>query len=145
MGSEVDKFILTLNRGAEAAAKEAKPIFVSAITSMTIQDAWGILKGEPNAATNYLKKTTSAQLTAKFKPVMQNALGQNNATKYYSDLVGTYNKVPFVEKVNPNLDDYATSLALKGLFTLVEKEEGNIRKNPTARATDLLKKVFGQQ
>jgi hypothetical protein len=145
MGSEVDKFILTLNRGAEAAAKEAKPIFVSAITSMTIQDAWGILKGEPNAATNYLKKTTSAQLTAKFKPVMQNALSQNNATKYYSDLVGSYNKVPFVEKVNPNLDDYATILALKGLFTLVEKEEGNIRKNPTARATDLLKKVFGQQ
>ena len=145
MGSEVDKFILTLNRGAEAAAKEAKPIFVSAITSMTIQDAWGILKGEPNAATNYLKKTTSAQLTSKFKPVMQKALSQNNATKYYSDLVNTYNKVPFVEKVNPNLDDYATSLALKGLFTLVEKEEGNIRKNPTARATDLLKKVFGQQ
>lgn len=145
MGSQVDKFILTLNRGAEAAAKEAKPIFVTAITSMTIQDAWGILKGEPNAATNYLKKTTSAQLTAKFKPVMQKALSQNNATKYYSDLVGTYNKVPFVDKVNPNLDDYATSLALKGLFTLVEKEEGNIRKNPTARATDLLKKVFGQQ
>jgi len=145
MGSEVDKFILTLNRGAEAAAKEAKPIFVSAITSMTIQDAWGILKGEPNAATNYLKKTTSSQLTAKFKPVMQSALSKNNATKYYSDLVNTYNKVPFVDKVNPNLDDYATSLALKGLFTLVEKEEGNIRKNPTARATDLLKKVFGQQ
>lgn len=145
MGSEVDKFILTLNRGAEAAAKEAKPIFVNAITSMTIQDAWGILKGEPNAATNYLKKTTSSQLTAKFTPVMKNALNQNNATKYYSDLVNTYNKVPFVDKVNPNLDEYATELALKGLFTLVEQEEGNIRKNPAARATDLLKKVFGQQ
>lgn len=145
MGNQVDKFVLTLNRGAEAAAKEAKPIFINAIKSMTIQDAWGILKGEPNAATNYLKRTTSAQLTAKFKPVMRNTLNQTSATKHYGDLVNTYNKVPFVDKVNPNLDDYATELALKGLFTLVEKEEANIRKNPGARATDLLKKVFGQQ
>lgn len=145
MGKQVDNFIMTLNRGAESAAKEAKPIFVSAITSMSINDAWAILKGEPNAATNFLKKATTAQLTAKFKPVMQNALGKSNATKYYGDLVNTYNKIPFITKVNPNLDDYATSLALKGLFTLVEKEEVNIRKNPTARATDLLKKVFSQQ
>jgi len=145
MGKQVDNFVLTLNRGAEAAAKEAKPIFINAIKSMTIQDAWGILKGEPNAATSFLKRATTAQLTAKFKPVMQKALGQSNATKYYGDLVSAYNKVPFVDKVNPSLDDYATNLALKGLFTLVEKEEVNIRKNPSARATDLLKKVFGQQ
>ena len=145
LGGEVDKFVMTLNRGAEAAAKEAKPIFVSAITSMTIDDAWGILKGEPNAATEYLKRTTTEQLTSKFKPVMQNSLEQVNATKYYSDLVGQYNKIPFIQKVNPELDDYATQLAIDGLFTLVEKEEANIRKDPLARGTDLLKRVFGSQ
>ncbi|MFY0652376.1 MAG: DUF4197 domain-containing protein [Cyclobacteriaceae bacterium] len=145
LGGEVDKFVMTLNRGAEAAAKEAKPIFVSAITSMTIEDAWGILKGEPNAATDYLKRTTSTQLTTKFKPVMQNSLNEVNATKYYGDLVGKYNKIPFVQKVNPDLDDYATQLAIDGLFTLVAKEEANIRKDPLARGTELLKKVFGSQ
>ncbi len=145
LGGEVDKFVKTLNRGAETAAKEAKPIFVQAITSMTIQDAWGILKGEPNAATNYLKKTTSGQLFAKFKPVMQQSLNQVNATKYYSDLVSRYNKIPFVEKVNPDLDDYATNLAIDGLFTLIAKEEAHIRKDPLARTTDLLKRVFANQ
>ncbi len=145
LGGEVDKFVKTLNRGAETAAKEAKPIFVQAITSMTIQDAWGILKGEPNAATNYLKKTTSEQLFAKFKPVMQQSLNQVNATKYYSDLVSRYNKIPFVEKVNPDLDDYATNLAIDGLFTLTAKEEAHIRKDPLARTTDLLKRVFANQ
>lgn len=143
MGGEVDKFILTLNRGAEDAAKEAKPIFVSAIKSMTIQDAWAILKGEDNAATEYLKKTTSAQLKEKFKPVIQNSLNKVNATKYYSDLVTRYNKIPFVEKVNPNLDDYATDKAIEGLFVMIAKEEKNIRKDPLARTTELLKKVFG--
>ncbi|MEQ6118997.1 DUF4197 domain-containing protein [Reichenbachiella sp. MALMAid0571] len=145
LGGEVDKFVMTLNRGAEAAAKEAKPIFVTAITSMTIEDAWDILKGEPNAATEYLKKTTSAQLTTKFKPVMKNSLDEVNATKYYGDLVNKYNKIPFVQKANPDLDDYATQLAIDGLFTLIAKEEANIRKDPLARTTDLLKRVFSSQ
>jgi len=145
LGGEVDKFVMTLNRGAEAAAKEAKPIFVTAITSMTIEDAWNILKGEPNAATEYLKKTTSAQLTTKFKPVMKSSLDEVNATKYYGDLVNKYNKIPFVQKANPDLDDYATELAIDGLFTLIAKEEANIRKDPLARTTDLLKRVFASQ
>lgn len=145
LGGEVDKFVMTLNRGAEAAAKEAKPIFVSAITSMTIEDAWSILKGEPNSATEYLRKSTSDQLTGKFKPVMQNSLNEVNATKYYGDLVDKYNKIPFVQKANPDLDDYATQLAIDGLFTLIAKEEANIRKDPLARTTDLLKKVFANQ
>lgn len=143
LGDQVDKFVMTLNRGAEDAAKEAKPIFITAIKSMTIQDAWAILRGEENAATEYLKRTTSAQLTAKFKPVIQNSLSKVNATKYYGDLVGTYNKIPFVEKVNPSLDDYATAKAVDGLFVMIAKEEKNIRKDPLARTTDLLKKVFG--
>jgi len=145
LSDEVDKFIMTLNRGAEDAAKEAKPIFISAIKSMTIQDAWGILKGEDDAATQYLKRTTSAQLKAKFKPVIQNSLSKVNATKYYGDIVSTYNKIPLVEKVNPELDDYATDKAIEGLFVMIAKEEKNIRQDPMARTKDLLKKVFGTQ
>jgi hypothetical protein len=145
LGDQVDKFVMTLNRGAEDAAKEAKPIFITAIKSMTIQDAWAILRGEENAATEYLKRTTTAQLTEKFKPVIQNSLSKVNATKYYGDLVGTYNKIPFVEKVNPSLDDYATGKAVDGLFIMIAKEEKNIRKDPLARTTELLKKVFGSK
>ena len=145
LGNEVDRFVETLNRGAEQAAKEAKPIFVSAITSMSIQDAWGILKGEENAATQYLQRTTSAQLADSFKPVIKKALDNTSATKYYNDIITTYNKIPFIEKVNPDLESYATSQAIKGLFILVAEEEKNIRKNPGARTTELLKKVFSQQ
>lgn len=143
MGAEVDKFVMTLNRGAEDAAKEAKPIFISAIKQMTIQDAWGILKGEENAATNYLQKTTSSQLKTTFKPVIQASLNKVGAAKYYTDLVNTYNKIPFIEKVNPDLNEYATDLALKGLFLQIAKEEKSIRQDPIARTTDLLKRVFG--
>jgi hypothetical protein len=145
LGSEVDKFVMTLNRGAEDAAKEAKPIFISAIKQMTIQDAWGILKGQPDAATQYLKRTTSSLLKEKFKPVIQNSLNKVNATKYYGNIVTRYNQIPFVEKVNPNLDDYATDKAIEGLFVMIAKEEKNIRENPVARTTELLKRVFGAQ
>jgi hypothetical protein len=145
LGDEVDKFIMTLNRGAEDAAKEAKPIFITAIKSMTIQDAWGILKGEENAATQYLQRTTSSQLKEKFKPVIHTSLEKVNATKYYGDIVGTYNKIPLVEKVNPDLDDYATDKAIEGLFIMIAKEEKKIREDPVARTSALLKKVFGSQ
>ena len=145
LGGEVDKFIESLNRGAEDAAKEAKPIFVSAIKQMTIQDAWAILKGEQDAATQYLDRTTSPLLKDKFKPVIQNSLNKVNATKYYADLVNTYNRIPLVQKVNPNLDDYATEKAIQGLFVMIAKEEKNIRANPGARTTELLKKVFSAQ
>jgi len=143
LGGQVDKFVMTLNRGAEDAAKEAKPIFIAAIKSMTIQDAWAILRGEENAATEYLKRTTSAQLKEKFKPVIQNSLNKVNATKYYGEIVSRYNQIPLVEKVNPNLDDYATDKAIEGLFVMIAKEEKNIRQDPVARTTELLKRVFG--
>src|SRR6478736_6225952 len=145
LNNEVDKFIVTLNRGAEDAAKEAKPIFITAIKSLTIQDAWGILKGQQDAATQYLKRTTSPQLKEKFKPVIQTSLDKVSATKYYSDLVNTYNKIPLVEKVNPDLNEYATDMAMKGLFIMIAKEEKNIRENPVARTSDLLKRVFENQ
>ncbi|MEP0368118.1 MAG: DUF4197 domain-containing protein [Cyclobacteriaceae bacterium] len=145
LGSQVDKFVETLNRGAEEAAKDAKPIFVAAIKGMTIQDAWNILKGEDNAATMYLQKTTSDELRAKFSPVIKSALDQTNATKYYSDIINTYNKIPLLEDVNADLQGYATDKALEGLFYLIAQEEQKIREDPVARTTDLLKKVFKEQ
>jgi hypothetical protein len=144
-GSQVDEFVLSLNRAAEDAAKEAAPIFVSAIQKMTIDDAYAVLKGEPDAATQYLKRTTTPQLKEKFKPIVQNSLNKVNATKYYGDLVNNYNKIPFVTKVNPDLNSYATDMAIQGLFVMIAKEEKNIRKDPLARTTDLLKKVFNQK
>jgi hypothetical protein len=143
LGNEVDRFVMTLNRGAEDAAKEAKPIFISAIRQMTIEDAWSILKGQPNAATDYLRRTTSAQLREKFKPVVQNSLTKVNATKYYGEVVTRYNQIPLVEKVNPDLVGYATDKAIDGLFLMIAKEEKAIRENPIERTTELLKKVFG--
>ncbi len=146
LGPDVDKFVLSLNRAAEDAAKKAKPIFWSAITSMTIQDALGILKGDKNAATEYLRKTTYQNLYQEFSPVVQTALSQQNATKYYSDLATAYNKIPLTsQKLNPDLQKYATDQAIGGLFKLVAEEELKIRENPAARVTDILKKVFANQ
>jgi len=145
LGSEVDKFVTALNRGAEHAAREAKPIFVEAIRSMTIEDAWAILKGEEDAATQYLKRTTSGLLKEKFKPVIQRSLNEVNATRYYGEIVTRYNQIPFVQKVNPDLDDYATDKAIEGLFHMIAREEKNIRENPVARTSELLRRVFGAQ
>jgi hypothetical protein len=145
MGKDVDNFILTLNRSAEDAAKQAAPIFVDAIKKMSLTDVTTILKGQPDAATQYLKKTTNTQLQAQFKPVIKASLDKLNATKYYTQLAGEYDKIPFVKKVNPDLDAYTTNLAIQGLFLMIANEEKNIRANPAAQTTDLLKKVFGQK
>jgi hypothetical protein len=146
LGKEVDKFVATLNQGAEDAATAAKPIFVNAIKQLTIQDAFNILKGDnKTAATDFLKRVTSAQLKEAFMPKMSASLDKVNATKYYTDLVNRYNKLPLVQKANPDLKDYATELAMDGLFKLVAQEEQNIRANPLARGSELLKKVFSAQ
>ena len=145
LGKEVDKFIVSLNRAAELAAVEAKPIFLDAIRSMTIEDAWAILRGDQHSATRYLKNTTSSQLKEKFQPIIRESLEQVHATRYYDDLVTTYNRIPLVKKVNPDLDEYATEQAIDGLFKLIAKEEANIRENPAARTTDLLRRVFGAE
>ncbi|MFD2513610.1 DUF4197 domain-containing protein [Pontibacter locisalis] len=145
LGNEVDRFVLTLNRGAEDAAKSAVPIFVNAIKQMTIADAWAILRGDKDAATQYLKRTTSQQLYNAFNPVMVKSLEKTNATKYYADIVNQYNKIPLTQKVNPDLDDYATQRAIDGLFVLVAQEEANIRENPFARTTELLRRVFTKE
>jgi len=145
MGNQVDHFVMTMNRGAEDAATQAKPIFIDAVKAMTVDDAWGILKGQPDAATQYLKRTTSLQLREKFKPVIQQSLDKVEATRYYADVVNTYNRIPFVEKVNPDLNSYATEMAMQGLFSMIATEEKKIRDNPVERTTDLLKRVFENQ
>jgi hypothetical protein len=144
LGAEVDKFTLSLNRAAEDAAKKSKPIFVKAITSMTVPDALGILKGQDDAATQYLKKSTNAELFKTFFPVVDSTLKLNKATQYYADIVNTYNQIPLVKKVNPNLKEYATQKTIDGLYVLIAQEEKKIRKDPVARVSDLLKKVFSQ-
>jgi hypothetical protein len=143
LGSQVDKFELSLNRGAEDAAKSAKPIFINAIKSLSFSDVWNILTGQKDAATQYLKRTTTSQLTTAFMPIMQQSLEKVDATKYYSSLSTTYNKLPLVTPVQTDLNQYATGKAIDGLFTLIAQEEADIRENPVARTTSLLKKVFG--
>jgi hydroxylamine reductase (hybrid-cluster protein) len=139
----VDEFNESMNRAAEKAANEAKPIFISAITSMTVKDAINIVKGSNNAATTYLKNTTSPELNNKFQPVIKTALDNVNATKYWSDLITVYNKIPMVKKLNPNLTEYVTGKAIDGLFIMISREELKIRQDPMARTSELLKKVFG--
>ncbi len=139
---QVIKFEKSINNAAELASKEALPIFIDAVKSMTINDAFSILNGDDNSATVYLKDQTSTSLYTKFKPIISNAISKVDVTKYWSDLTSAYNKVPFVKPVNTDLDDYITKWAMYGLFFLIEQEEKNIRNNPTARTTEILKKVF---
>lgn len=134
-----------MNRGAEDAAKEAGPIFLSAIRQLTFQDALNILMGADNSATNYLNKTTRTQLYEKFNPKIVNSLEKIGANSLWKKAADAYNKIPLVTKVNNDLDDYVTEKALDGLFGKVAEEEKNIRRNKGARTTDLLKKVFAKQ
>ena len=145
LGSQVDKFELSLNRGAEDAARSAKPIFIAAIKSLTFSDVWNILTGQKDAATQFLKRTTSAQLTTAFAPIMQQSLDKVGATRYYTQLATSYNQIPLVQPVQADLNQYATGKAVDGLFTLIAQEEANIRENPVARTTELLRRVFGKR
>ncbi len=142
-GSKVDEAIESLNRAAENAAVGALPIFGDAIKSLTLNDALAIVQGtNERAATDFLQRTTVKQLTEKFKPIIQTSLEKVDATKYWGAVMGAYNQVPFVKKMNPDLSQYVTEKAIDGLFTMVAQEEKEIRKNPLARTTDILKKVF---
>lgn len=143
VGKKVDEFNESMNRAAEKAASEAKAIFVEAIKGMTVRDAVNIVKGADNAATLYLKNTTSPELTSKFQPIIKTSLDDVNATRYWSDLITAYNKIPFVKKMNPDLALYVTQKAIDGLFIMIAKEELKIRKDPMARTSELLRKVFG--
>ena len=138
----VDDAILFINRAAEDAATEAKPIIVQAIKNMTVKDAINIVKGKEDEGTNYLKKNTFDSLYQKFIPPIEISLEKVNATKHWSTVINRYNKIPMVQKVNPDLDDYVTRKALDGLFIMIAKEEKKIREKPLARVTETLKKVF---
>ena len=143
---DVEEVIIEkINRAAEDAAQKAGPIFVDAIREMTFQDAMGILMGADTAATSYLDRKTSEKLYQEFQPVILESLNKFNAVDYWEEAVNTYNSIPFVEKMNPRLDDYVTHRALDGLFDMVEKEERAIRHNISKRTTDLMRRVFAKQ
>lgn len=144
LGSVVDNAVLSMNRAAEDASKYVGHIFLNAIKQMTIQDAFGILRGGNTAATDYLKQKTTAQLTAAFTPIISKSLDKVDATKYWKEVFSAYNR--FSDKpVNTDLTGYVTQKALDGLFVKIGLEEQQIRKDPAARITDILKKVFSSQ
>ena len=144
LGKTVDKAVLSMNRAAEDATKYVGDILWNSIKSMSIQDALGILRGGDFAATEYLKRTTTAQLTASFRPVIERSLKNVDATKYWDDVFTVYNKFSKTP-VNTDLGGYVTERALSGLFYHIGLQEQKIRKDPVARVTEILKRVFGSR
>jgi hypothetical protein len=145
MGKIIDDFIEKMNRGAEEAVKEATPIFVGAITSMTINDAKNILFGTNQAATQYFRGKTSGQLFTAFNPKVKNVLDNKiKVTKAWADVTTAYNKVPGTSPVTTDLPKYITDKSIDALFVRIGEEEKKIRENPTARVNSILQKVFGE-
>ncbi|HIP48950.1 MAG TPA: DUF4197 domain-containing protein [Lutibacter sp.] len=140
-----DKGLKVLNRAAEDAVGEAIPIFKNAILDMTITDAKNILMGNQDAATRYLENSSSNALRGKFTPIIQNSFHKVGADKVWADVINTYNQIPFIQKVNPNLTEYTTNEAMKGVFKMVAVEEVKIRTNIKSRTSDLLRRVFSLQ
>jgi hypothetical protein len=143
-GTEIDEFVLSMNRAAEKAAPQAKKIFWDAIGEMSFEDARKILSGNETAATDYFKGKTTNKLTAAFKPIVGESMNEVGVTRQYKDLVGRYESIPFVKKESFDLDQYVVTKALDGLFHVLGEEEKKIRTNPAARVTDLLREVFGK-
>jgi len=140
---EVDDFVLSMNRAAEKAAPQAKEIFIDAIRGMSIEDARKILDGGDTAATEYFKARTTGKLTEAFRPIVSSSMNEVGTTRSYKEMMGKYSALPFASSESLDLDRYVTDKALEGLFHMVGQEEIKIRKDPAARATDLLKTVFG--
>jgi hypothetical protein len=144
LGGQVDQAILAINRGAEDAVGTAGPIFTDAIRAMSLTDALGIVRGNQDAATQYFRRKTSDELIAAFTPSVKSALDRTQATRYYADIASIYNRIPLTfEKVNPDLPGYVVGKAVDALFDQIAREEANIRANPVARTTEILRKVFG--
>ncbi len=140
-----DEGLKVLNRAAEDAVGTATPIFVSAVKNITFNDAKNILLGSDNAATTYLQNGTNSELYAQFNPVIKNSFSKVGADKVWTNIITKYNSIPFVKKVNPDLTDYTTQEALKGVYTMIAVEEKEIRTKVGARSTALLQKVFAMQ
>lgn len=145
LGNLADEGLKVLNRAAEDAVKEATPIFVNAVKDITFTDAKNILLGSDNAATQYLTGKTQTELYNKFKPVINNSFSRVGADQIWTNLINKYNAIPFTADVNPDLTDYVTNEALKGVYTMIAVEEKDIRTKVSSRTTDLLKKVFALQ
>jgi hypothetical protein len=143
MSNLVDQGIVSINRAAEDAVKEATPIFVSAVKNINITDAKSILLGNENAATFYLQGATNKDLYSKFSPVVQKSLGKVGADIIWSSLISKYNNIPFVNKVNPDITDYVTNKSMEGVFKMIAVEEKNIRTDLKSRTSTLLQNVFG--
>lgn len=145
LNSLADEGLRVLNRAAEDAVKEATPIFVNAVQEMTFTDARNILLGNNTAATTYLNQKTATPLYSKFNPVIQTSLDRVGATQVWTNIIDKYNSLPLTSKVNPDLADYVTQEALKGVFTMIAIEEQEIRTDLGARTTQLLQRVFALQ
>lgn len=145
LSSLADDGLKVLNRAAEDAVKEATPIFINAVKDITFDDAKNILLGADNAATSYLTSKTQTELYSKFKPVINNSFGKVGADQIWTNLITKYNSIPLTNNVNPDLTDYVTNEALKGVYTMIAVEEKDIRTKVSSRSTDLLKKVFALQ
>lgn len=145
LGSLADEGLKILNRAAEDAVKEATPIFVDAVKGITFNDAKNILLGPDNSATSYLRGKTQVALYNKFNPVIQNSFGKVGADDIWNNIIGKYNSLPLVNDVNPDLTDYVTKEALKGVYKMIAVEEKNIRTKVSSRTTNLLKQVFALQ
>ena len=146
MGSLCDKFLLSMNRAAESAVKEAAPVFVNSLSKLTITDAYNILlSGQQDAATSFFKRTTSSELTTKFSPIIQSALGTHKVNTYWSQLTTAYNALPIAtSKVSTDLNAYVTQKAIDGLFVEVASQELKIRNNLSgSRNSSILQSVFG--
>ncbi|SDD69002.1 DUF4197 domain-containing protein [Desulfuromonas thiophila] len=144
LSGQVDALEVGMNRAAEQAAAEAKPVLVEAVSQMTLPDALGILRGGDTAATDYFRATTSNSLRERFKPIVQNQMSQVGVYQQYNQLLQSYNALPLAKKPSLNLEDYVVEKGLAGLFTVLGQQEQAIRANPAARTTSLLQQVFGR-
>lgn len=145
LGSLADDGIKVLNRAAEDAVSQATPIFVDAVKGITFNDAKNILLGNKDAATQYLSGKTESALYAKFNPVIKDSFAKVGADQIWANLINKYNALPFTSNVNPDLTDYVTTEALKGVYKMIAVEELEIRENVSSRTTGLLQKVFALQ
>jgi hypothetical protein len=144
-GSQVDEFVLSMNRAAEKAAPEAKSVFIGAIKEMTFDDARRILTGGDTAATQYFREKTSPKLSAAFRPIVEKSMNETGVTRQYKELIGQYQNIPFARNQSLDIDDYVVTSALNGLFYVIGEEEKKIRKNPVARVSSVLREVFGRR
>lgn len=144
-GAQVDAFELSMNRAAEKAAPQAKALLWDAVKQMSFEDARKILQGRDNEATLYFKDHTWQKLDQAFRPIVHSAMSEVGVTRSYQDLEARVKKIPFADRLNVDMDEYVTGKALDGLFIVLGEEERKIRKDPAARATSLLKEVFGSR